>query len=117
MSQLPAEVPAAISFLEEVAIQGMMQAAIAFQFWLGWPGVKQIFQAILEHIVVKPAGTEAEKLVIAKMYVMDEAAFSASFIKMKMLDQQGAGVEEKKNGLEIARAAFAKFIRRGPVAP
>lgn len=113
MSQLPKGTLAARNFLESVTIKGAMASLVAWAPPLGWPVIRDIVQAVLEHELLDPAFDEATAIAIAVKYVIDRQPFDADFIKLKMMDH--ATDAEQEAALEDAEKSMARYIRRGPV--
>ncbi len=114
MSQLPKGTLAARNFIDSVAVQGAMASLIAWAPPLGWPVLKDIVQACIEHELVDPTLDELTALAIAGKYVIDRHAFDYHFLKLKTIDQ--ATPADQEAAIVEAEKAIFNLVRRGPVS-
>lgn len=113
MSQLPKGTKAARDFAESVTIKGAMASLIAWAPFLGWLVIRDLVEAVLEHVLLDPAFDELTAYAIAVKFVIDRKGFDHHFLILKMLDH--VSPEEQEVAIVEAEKAMATFFRRGPV--
>ncbi len=115
MSRLQKGTKLARTLVENIALEGMTVKAIAFMPFLGLPILKQILEALIEHLVVDPALDDATAIGIAAAYFIDRTILDDKYIELSMLDESGATPEQREEALQHAESSLFHLVRRGPV--